>query len=105
MDDNRVDLSLSTLCQGELEAQFQKMYPTLLSQCKDGDKASISIVIKFEKFKELSTMVKTEFKISPRFPATSKVSIGQFDDDFKVRTDPATKKPTVVNLFGGGQAK
>jgi hypothetical protein len=101
MDDNMIPLSLATLCQGELEAKFQNMYPTLLSQCREGGKASVSITIEFEKIKDTSIMVKTKFKLTPKFPATSKASICQFDDDFQVKTEPSIKRSTVVNLFEG----
>lgn len=95
-------LSLSSICGGELESHFQRLYPALLGQCREGEKASVTISIEFERVKDTATMVKTKFKLSPKFPATSKASLCQFDNDFKIKTEPAPEKPKVVTLFSNG---
>lgn len=99
MTDIEIPLSLSSICGGELEEQFQRLYPALLSQCREGDKASVAITVEFERVKDTTTMVKTKFKLTPKFPATSKASLCRFDDDFRVKTEPAVEKPQVVSLF------
>ena len=91
MDNMETPLSLNTLCGGDLEKQFLKMYPALLSQCKAGEKASVAITIEFERVPDTSSMVKTKYKITPRFPATSKASLCQFDDNFNVKTEEPPK--------------
>jgi hypothetical protein len=58
--------------------------------------------VEFERVKDTSTMVKTKFKLSPKFPATSKASLCQFDNDYRVKTEPAPDKPKLVNLFNNG---
>lgn len=102
MADMDTPLTLSTICGGSLEQHFQRLYPALLGQCKEGDKASVSITVEFERVKDTTTMVKTKFKLSPKFPATSKASLCQFDNDFRVRTEPAPERPKVVTLFSEG---
>lgn len=92
-------VSLSTICGGGMEEQFQAIYPALIAQLRDGNKASLSITIDFKKVPDTTTMVTTSYKLTPKFPASGKASICQLTSDYKLRTDPPAEKPKVVSLF------
>lgn len=42
-----IPVSLSTICGGAMEEQFQSIYPALVAQLKQGNKASVAITIDF----------------------------------------------------------
>jgi hypothetical protein len=92
-------VSLSTICGGALEEQFQKLYPGLLAQLREGNKASVSIQIDFKKVPDTATMINTSYKVTPKFPASGKASICQITDDYKLKTEPPIEKPKLVGLF------
>lgn len=98
-----VPVSLSTICGGGLEDQFQKLYPALISQLTDDNKVSLSINVKFERVEGTSTMVTAEYKITPRFPGSGKASICQITEENKLKTEaPVGSKVTQLNLVAGG---
>lgn len=92
-------VSLSTICGGGMEEQFQRLYPALVAQLKDGNKASISITIDFKKVAETATMINTSYKMTPKFPASGKASLCQITGDYKLKTESPAEKPKVVGLF------
>lgn len=98
-----VPVSLSTICAGGLEAQFQSLYPALISQLKEGNSSSVSIGISFKRVPDTATMVNVSYKITPRFPAKGKASICQITGDNKLKTDaPVESNITQLNLVVGG---
>lgn len=94
-----IPVSLSTICGGAMEEQFQSVYPALIAQLKEGNKASVSITIDFKKVPDTTTMVATSYKITPKFPASGKASICQITGDCKLKTEPPVERPKVVGLF------
>ncbi len=97
---DQVPLSLSNLCYGGLEEQFQEQVPIIMSRVKPGQKASLGITITFERMKDTSTLVATEFKLTPKYPSISKTAICQVTGDNNLKTDPVMpEKSNVVNLF------
>lgn len=100
---NEVPVSLSTICTGGLEEQFQSLYPALISQLKEGNSASLSISISFKRVPDTTTMINAAYKITPRFPSKGKASICQITGDNKLKTDaPIESKVTQLNLVAGG---
>lgn len=98
------NLSLSNICAGKLEEDFQALYPRLVAALKDGDKAAVSITIEVQKVPDTSTMVNVRYSMSPKFPARKKESICQFDDGFKLHTEKVPEKIDNLKLFHGGVA-
>ncbi|MDD4601486.1 hypothetical protein SDC9_04170 [bioreactor metagenome] len=94
-----ISVSLSTICGGAMEEQFQQLYPALLAQLREGNKASLSINISFKKVQDTSTMINTSYKITPKFPASGKASICQITGDYKLKTEAPVEKPQVITLF------
>lgn len=100
INENEVPLSLSTLCNGELEKRFQEIYPALLAGLKEGAKASVNITVELQRVKDTTTMVNVAYKLTPRWPAHSKASVCQLTGDGKqLLTDKPVEKPRVVALF------
>lgn len=97
-----VPVSLSTICAGALEEQFQSIMQALIPQIKHGQKGSVSINIDFKRVENTTTMVTTAYKITPKFPAMSKASICQVTGDNRLKTEAPADRPKVVNLFSGG---
>jgi hypothetical protein len=104
MGDFKVPLTLSTVCGGKLEEEFQHLYPALLSQLKHGDKATINITLEMKRVQDTATMLNLSYKITPRFPAKSKSSVCQITGDNKLRTEEPQVPVKVVNMFEGGKA-
>lgn len=94
-----VAVSLSTICGGAMEEQFQQLYPALLAQLREGNKASLSINISFKKVPDTTTMINTSYKMTPKFPASGKAIICQVTGEYKLKTEPPAEKPQVINLF------
>ncbi|AFK87728.1 hypothetical protein Tsac_2875 [Thermoanaerobacterium phage THSA-485A] len=86
------ELSLSNVCSGALEEEFKKIYPTLVSNLKQGDKASINISIDFQRVADTDTMISVNYKITPKMPGRSKKSICQVKGDNKLLTDEVVKE-------------
>ena len=91
-----VELSLSTLCGGELEKRFQDLYPNILSALKDGEKATVGITLEFSRIKDMSTMINVGYKIAPRFPQQGRNSICQVTGDNKLKTDKPVPEPDQI---------
>lgn len=95
------ELSLSTVCGGMLEEEFQALYPLLLNSLReDKDKASISITIEIQKVPETSTMFKLTYRIKPVYPSKAKASVCQINGNKLMTEKP--KKVEQLRLFQGG---
>ncbi len=97
--DLRTPLALGTICGGQLEEEFQRMYPAILSQLKAGDKAKITINIELKRVPETNSMINLSYKIKPTFPDKTKASICQQTGDNKLHTEEPPEKIKVVNMF------
>lgn len=91
-------LTLSTVCGGKLEEEFQELYPAVLANLKQDDKAALNITINIKRVPETSTMISLEYKITPKFPARRRASICQETGDFKLKTEEP-QKAQVLSLF------
>jgi len=94
-----LNLSLSNLCGGQLEEQFQELVPKIISQLKEGQKGTISISIDFKRVPETTTMVTTSYSLSHKFPSVKKTSFCQVTGDNRLKTEPPKEKPKLVNMF------
>lgn len=94
-----VNLSLSNICGGELEKQFQSLVPALLLNLKYKQTASINIKIDFKRIEDTATMISTAYSCSPKFPAVKKSSLCKQTGDNRLTTEPPVEKPKLVNMF------
>jgi len=99
---SEVKMTLATICGGEMDEEFQSCIPALLSQLRQGQKASIAITIDFKRVENTSTMVTTAYSLTPKFPAVKKASICRVTGDNKLTTDAPQERPKVVNMFNEG---
>lgn len=96
LGDMETQLSLATICQGSLEQSFADLYPKVVAAMKPGDKAGLSITVGIERMKDSGSMFSVTFNITPKFPARSKASLAQIDNEGKLLTD----EPVIQsNLF------
>lgn len=102
MGDFKTPLTLSNMCGGKLEQEFQDLYPAMLTQLKHGDKATVTITIDMKRVPETNTMLNLSYKITPRFPAKSKSSVCQITGDNKLKTEEPPAPVKVVNMFAEG---
>jgi len=98
-------LTLQNLCEGSLDQQFQAMYPELISRCASGEKASMTVIIEFERVKDTATMVRAAYKLKTKTPGFGKASLCVMDADFGLKTEKPAEVSQPVSLFsiGGGQ--
>jgi hypothetical protein len=95
------ELSLSTVCGGMLEEEFQALYPLLLNSLReDKDKASISITIDIQRVPETTSMVKLAYRIKPVYPGKAKASVCQISGNKLMTEKP--RKMEQLKLFQGG---
>lgn len=99
MGDFSAPLTLSSACGGKLEAEFQRLYPAMLAQLKQGDKATIAITLELKRVPETTTMLNLTYKIKPTWPAKAKSSVCQITGDNKLKTDEPEAPVKVVNMF------
>ena len=102
--DFSVPLTLSSLCEGKLEEEFQRMYPEVIESLGEKGKGSLTITINFQRVPDTVTMVRMDYKIKPTFPPRERSSVCQIDKEFKLKTDapPKVKQPLIS--FEGGKA-
>lgn len=93
------DLSLANVCAGDLERDFQKMYPDLVAALKEGNKASVSITIEMGKVPNTTTMINMSYSITPKFPARKKAGVCQIADKGKLRTERPLEPVKTLSLF------
>jgi hypothetical protein len=104
MSNMETPLSLSTVCGGSLEQEFQEQYGALLTKLRDGDKGTLTISLEMRRVKDTATMVELGYKISSKYPTKAKSSVCQIDADGKLLTEEPPKKVANMTLFQGGQA-
>lgn len=100
--DFSVPLTLSTVCEGKLDEEFQRMYPELVESLGEKGKASVSITIQMQRVPDTQTMVRMDYKIKPTFPPVERSAVCQIDKGYKLKTDaPPKVKQTLVSFDGG----
>lgn len=101
--DTKEALTLSNICEGALEEEFQSLYPAILSQLKEGDKGSISITVEMARVKDTSSMVTTSFKVTPKFPARKRAMVGQIAKGklFAEKVAPKVRQMTLLDRDEG----
>lgn len=92
-------LSLTNICGGDLEADFQKLYRKLVAQLEDGEKASLSINIDLSRVPDTMSMYNVGYKVTPKYPAKGRNSMVRVNKDNILCTEKAdARRPKVVNL-------
>lgn len=99
LGDFKVPLTLSTACSGKLEEEFQHLYPAMLAQLKEGDKATITITLDLKRVPDTATMLNLAYKIKPTWPAKSKSSVCQITGDNQLKTEEPPAPVKIVNMF------
>ncbi|MBO8158850.1 hypothetical protein [Thermosyntropha sp.] len=97
-------LSLTNICGGQLEEDFQKLYRKLVTQLDEGEKANLSISIDLQRVKDTSSMFTISYKITPKYPPRGKASMVRMGKDYTLQTEKVQeKKPKVIGLFNEGE--
>lgn len=91
-------LTLSNLCDGEMEEEFNNQYKEIISMLKEGAKGTISIQINFKKLEGTSTMYNVDFKINSRRPAAQRGGICQVNGGGELLVEEVIKAKT-LELF------
>lgn len=98
-------LTLSNLCDGNLEEAFQALYPEVLAKCMSGDSGSLTITIDMKRLEDTASVVVTTFKIKSRAPGIGKSSLCMMDSNYRLETEEPAAKKVPASLFAieGGQ--
>lgn len=91
--------SLGAVCGGDLDRDFQDLYPRILAAMKGGDKGKIVIELEMQRMPETPSITTFKYSITPKFPARKKASLCQVTGDGKLLTEKPMEKPKVVPLF------
>lgn len=103
MFEPQVPATLSNICGGEVEKQFQREAKHLLSQLCEGEKGTITISLGFERTKGSAQMIniKSSVKVAP--PAKVRQTIGQITPEFTLQVDkPAEEKVVQLSIAREG---
>ena len=92
-------LSLATVCEGDLEEEFQEMYPKLIAALREGDKGTITITLEIARIENTDSMLKVGYKIKPQLPSKGKASICAITKGNKLLSEAPVQKPHIVPLF------
>jgi len=101
--DFSVPLTLSSVCEGKLEEEFQKMYPDLVESLGAKGKASVAITLQMQRVPDTQTMIRMDYKIKPTFPPVERSSVCQIDKECKLKTDAPPKVNQTLISFDGGK--
>lgn len=99
--DLSVPLSLSTICQGNLEKEFQRLYPELVNSLGEKDKASLNITITLTRVPNTTTMVALDYKLKATFPPIARSSLCAITQGGKLQTDAPPKYQQISMVQGG----
>lgn len=86
----KVDLSLNTVCDGSLNKEFMERYPKILKALKnDEKKAVITIKIEVARLKDTEAMLRMSGSLDVKMPAaTKKQSVYSLNaDDFTIQSE------------------
>lgn len=106
-----VPLTLATVCGGALEEEFQKAYPGLVKNLKQGEKATVTITLEIKRVPETTSMMSLSYKVAAKAPARSNATVAQIFGSDKLMVEPAAPKQEKLRVLGGsanvlaGQAK
>lgn len=92
-----VPARLHTLFGGELGDEFERLLPILVGGLKEGQKASVSITVTFERVKDTESMITSKYRMSPKFPPAQKAALCRIGDDGELRTEAKTEQ---LIMFG-----
>ena len=101
MNENIIELlGLENISDGDLNSEFKTVIPLLVEEIfASGKKATVNIVIEFEKVKDTATMVSTRFKISHKLPPREKSGIAYLVGDKQLRTEFPSQQSNAIPLF------
>lgn len=100
-ENSSVPLSLSTICEGNLEKEFQQLYPELVNSLGEKDKASVNITITMYRVPNTATMVTLDYKLKATFPPLARSSICAITEGGKLQTN--APKFRQISMIQGGK--
>lgn len=90
-------LSLSNICEGKLEVEFQEAYAAIMTRLYPGKIGTINIQLKLQRVENTSSMVEIGYSLISKLPPQKRACIGEIVDDGLLKVDPA-KPENVVQL-------
>jgi hypothetical protein len=90
-------LSLSNVCEGKLEGEFQEAYTAIMAKLYPGKVGTISIKLKLQRVENTSSMVEIGYSLDAKLPPQKRACIGEIVDDGLLKVDPV-KPDNVTQL-------
>lgn len=101
-----IPVSLSSICGGTLEEEFQAAVQQVVAALKEGQKGSVNIGITLQRMNGTTTIVTASYILSRKIPAAKKASVCIITSDCHLKTEEEPKKPeNVINLFDNKEAQ
>lgn len=81
-------LNLSNVCEGKLDRQFKAKYPEIIANLKEGQKATVTIALTFERPSGSTIMTSVTGKMTTKMPPSAAVAgLYSFDNDYQIKTE------------------
>lgn len=88
-------LNLSNVCEGKLDRQFKAKYPEILAELKEGQKATMTISLTFERPAGSTIMTSVTSRMTTKMPPSAAVAgLYSFDDDYQIKTETMSQEET-----------
>ncbi len=87
-------LSLANVCEGKLDRQFKAKYPELVANLREGQKATITVQLTFERPAGSTVMASITGKMTTKMPPSASVaSLYAFNNDYEIKTEVSFTEP------------
>lgn len=68
-------LTLSNICEGKLESEFQEAYTAIMSRLYPGKKGSITITINLKRVENTTTMAEVGYAMNAKLPPQKRAAL------------------------------
>jgi hypothetical protein len=89
-------LNLSNVCEGKLDRQFKQKYPEIISNLREGQKATITVSLTIERPPGSTMMTSITGKLTTKMPPSAAVAgLYSFNNDYQIKTEEPVQQGVI----------
>ncbi|CQR73337.1 hypothetical protein SOV_51200 [Sporomusa ovata DSM 2662] len=89
-------LNLSNVCEGKLDRQFKAKYPEIISNLREGQKATITVSLTIERPAGSTMMTSITGKVTTKMPPGAAVAgLYAFNNDYQIKTEEPVQQGVI----------